>query len=249
MSVSEADIHVPWSDSLLRTLHRYSYTAFKVIVAWYLLRLVFVIVSEYYSGKSSKGGVFDEKVEPYSNGVHYPVSYWSEICKRPYQEDRHQELQGKGAPDSSLYGVFDGHGGYRASQYCREVLLQYILADKDFLNDPVQAMRTSFFKTDAEFSAQAKVKMFSDGTTAVVALVHNRTVYCANAGDSRCILVKSSTGKNPSSDPDAPVSFKEMSFDHKPDRPDEEARIKGLGGKVIMWGRWRVQVSLSLEEF
>lgn len=31
---------------------------------------------------------------------------------RPYQEDRHQELRGRGAEDSSLYGVFDGNFVY-----------------------------------------------------------------------------------------------------------------------------------------
>jgi hypothetical protein len=49
-------------------------------------------------------------VDPFINGVHYPVSYWTEKGGRPYQEDRHQELKGKGSEDSSLYGVFDGKG-------------------------------------------------------------------------------------------------------------------------------------------
>lgn len=47
-------------------------------------------------------------VDPFINDVHYPVSYWTEKGGRPYQEDRHQELKGKGSDDSSIYGVFDG---------------------------------------------------------------------------------------------------------------------------------------------
>jgi hypothetical protein len=47
-------------------------------------------------------------VDPFINGVHYAVSYWTEKGGRPYQEDRHQELKGKGSDDSSIYGVFDG---------------------------------------------------------------------------------------------------------------------------------------------
>ena len=37
-----------------------------------------------------------------------------------------------------------------------------------------------------------------------------------------------------------------MSIDHKPCRPDEEERIKALGGKVVYWGRWRVEGILAV---
>ena len=47
-------------------------------------------------------------VDPFVNGVHYGVSYWSEKGGRPYQEDRYQQIKGIGEDDSSLYGVFDG---------------------------------------------------------------------------------------------------------------------------------------------
>ena len=37
-----------------------------------------------------------------------------------------------------------------------------------------------------------------------------------------------------------------MSVDHKPNREDEFLRISKLGGKVIHWGRWRVQGVLAV---
>jgi hypothetical protein len=37
-----------------------------------------------------------------------------------------------------------------------------------------------------------------------------------------------------------------MSVDHKPNREDEEKRIRNLGGKIIHWGRWRVQGVLAV---
>lgn len=85
-------------------------------------------------------------VDPFVNGVKYAVSYWTERGGRPYQEDRHNEMKGHGADDSSLYGVFDGHGGYKAAQYCKEVLLQTIVKDAEFDRNPAQAIFNSFYK-------------------------------------------------------------------------------------------------------
>lgn len=57
------------------------------------------------------------------------------------------------------------------------------------------------------------------GCTACVVLISESEIYCANAGDSRCVL--SQDGK-----------AIEMSIDHKPDMPTEKARIEKAGGFV-----------------
>jgi protein phosphatase 1L len=54
------------------------------------------------------------------------------------------------------------------------------------------------------------------------------------AGDSRAVVVQKG-GR-----------VKAMSIDHRPDRKDEENRIKKLGGKIIYWGRWRVEGVLAV---
>ena len=58
------------------------------------------------------------------------------------------------------------------------------------------------------------------GCTAVTALITPTEIYVANAGDSRCVLCL----KN--------GSPKEMSYDHKPDNPEEKKRIEEAGGFV-----------------
>eukprot|EP00352_Strombidinopsis_acuminata_P008525 CAMPEP_0176374290 /NCGR_PEP_ID=MMETSP0126-20121128/26650_1 /TAXON_ID=141414 ORGANISM="Strombidinopsis acuminatum, Strain SPMC142" /NCGR_SAMPLE_ID=MMETSP0126 /ASSEMBLY_ACC=CAM_ASM_000229 /LENGTH=83 /DNA_ID=CAMNT_0017734799 /DNA_START=319 /DNA_END=570 /DNA_ORIENTATION=- len=50
------------------------------------------------------------------------------------------------------------------------------------------------------------------GCTACVALFTNDTIYCANSGDSRCVLARKGVAI-------------EMSEDHKPDNAGERARI------------------------
>ncbi len=60
---------------------------------------------------------------------------------------------------------------------------------------------------------------FYTGCTACVVLITASEIYCANAGDSRCVL--SVNGK-----------ALEMSHDHKPNNPGEKARIEKAGGFV-----------------
>lgn len=59
------------------------------------------------------------------------------------------------------------------------------------------------------------------GCTANVVLVTKEKIYVANAGDARCYLFKKD-GK-----------FEALSEDHKPDNPQELARVKKAGGVVV----------------
>lgn len=60
------------------------------------------------------------------------------------------------------------------------------------------------------------------GCTATVVLVTKDSLICANAGDSRTVLARSSGSK----------MCEELSFDHKPDNDDEKKRILAAGGFV-----------------
>lgn len=113
-----------------------------LLVVWLLVKYFIPFCISLYKSFSDRPIV----VDPFVNGVKYAVSYWTERGGRPYQEDRHNEIKGHGADDSSLYGVFDGHGGYKAAQYCKEVLLQTIVKDAEFDKNPAQAIFNSFHK-------------------------------------------------------------------------------------------------------
>ena len=71
---------------------------------------------------------------------------------------------------------------------------------------------SSVFAGYSNMDASSEIA-FTCGCTAWVVLIAGKTIYCANAGDSRSVLWKS--GKN------IPLSF-----DHKPSNPEEELRIK-----------------------
>ncbi|TVU50942.1 hypothetical protein EJB05_02340, partial [Eragrostis curvula] len=66
------------------------------------------------------------------------------------------------------------------------------------------------------------------GSTAVVALLVGDRIVVANCGDSRTVLCR-----RPAGSPPVPLSD-----DHKPDRPDERARIRSVGGQVL-YDRYR----------
>mmetsp|Transcript_11181 Transcript_11181/g.24957 ORF Transcript_11181/g.24957 Transcript_11181/m.24957 type:complete len:484 (+) Transcript_11181:288-1739(+) len=62
------------------------------------------------------------------------------------------------------------------------------------------------------------------GTTACVVLLTPEFVLCANAGDSRGVLMQNGNGNSKKVIP--------LSFDHKPDDESEERRIRAAGGFV-----------------
>ncbi|CAK4631233.1 unnamed protein product [Aphanomyces euteiches] len=153
---------------------------------------------------------------------------------------------------ASFYGVFDGHGGDGASEYCVEALCNNITSDPAYPSDPKQALTRGFIKTDSDYIKLADRYHKDDGTTAIGVLVQGNTIHVANGtsnifivnimpprvvGDSRAVLIK----KNG----DAVA----LSVDHKPNRQDERERVNNMGGHVIFWGVWRVEGILAVSRY
>jgi len=192
------------------------------------------------------------------NGISLNVSHWSDKGARPYMEDRYVvedlgSVQVEVSPVAvktggdievtykhknrrlkmplSWLAVFDGHGGDKASQFSADWLSSYVRQDESFPYDLGYSMKKSYARADEDFVGTTH----PDGTTACsVSLVGGRRVICANAGDSRAIVVRKDG------------SIVRLSRDHKPGMPDETRRITDLGGKVIYWGRWRVEGLLAV---
>jgi len=169
------------------------------------------------------------------NFSHMKVGHWSDMGRRPYQEDRYNITKIGTLKDRtpiSFYGVFDGHGGSEAAQYCADRLNLYLQNSTSFPDgDIALALNKTFLDVDEDFIATGK----PDGATSCVCVVvGNEKIICANAGDSRAIIVKRDG------------STVAMSVDHKPGLPSETKRITDLGGRVVYWGRWRVESVLAV---
>nr|XP_043618425.1 protein phosphatase 2C 51-like [Erigeron canadensis] len=130
-----------------------------------------------------------------------------------------------------FYGVYDGHGGSRVANACRERLhkllaQEMIMMDIGEMNKDWEGLMVeSFAKMDEEVNESDPLG--STGSTAVVAVVGDEEIVVANCGDSRAVLSRGG-------------ATLPLSNDHKPDRPDELERIEHSGGKVIEWNGIRV---------
>ncbi|KAL4379785.1 hypothetical protein GQ457_02G013050 [Hibiscus cannabinus] len=163
----------------------------------------------------------------------------SEKGPKQYMEDEYicidNLFQHLGSPADfpylgAFYGVFDGHGGLDAASFTRKNILNFIVEDKNFATSTKKAVKSAYVKADHAL-ADAKTLDKSSGTTALTALILDRTMIIANAGDSRAVLGKRGRAI-------------ELSKDHKPNCTSERLRIEKLGG-VIYDGYLNGQLSVA----
>jgi len=183
----------------------------------------------------------DEK--SYKNVRHgrvIPASVHAVKNGRRKMEDRHVLIHDLNAifsesqstddePPMSFYGVYDGHAGKDAAAFAASHLHGRIIASSHFPNNPVEAIKEAFNRTDESFLEKSN----NSGTTAVCTFIRGQTLYTAWLGDSQAVLVRNGRA----------VKIVEP---HKPNRPDEKHRIEALGGAVIHWGTWRVNGQLAV---
>lgn len=147
---------------------------------------------------------------------------------RKDMEDAHiTQNRFPGAPNMSLFSVFDGHGGSLIANQSKQRLVEVLQKMEGFTQAVSQPqklgeyMRKAYLEMDAEMREMPEVVREEDtsGCTALSVLITDTHIICANSGDSRSVMA---TGG---------VTV-ELSFDHKPTNPDERARIENAGGTV-----------------
>lgn len=152
------------------------------------------------------------------------------------------------APEISLFGVFDGHGGREVAKFVEKHFVEELLANESFKKGDYQkALHENFLRMDIMLvtpEGKKELSVFKSedgkgdyqtesfaGCTANVAILVKNDLYVANAGDSRCVLSNKGTAV-------------EMSYDHKPDNDIEKERIQKAGG-YISDGRINGNLNLS----
>ncbi|URD79301.1 PP2Cc [Musa troglodytarum] len=165
----------------------------------------------------------------------------------------------EGSGPLHFFAVFDGHGGYHVAALCKDwmhVLLAEELGremaagteEEEEMARTRAAVGRGFARMDELALAacacgkiglppcgceRSGIESEIVGSTAVVALVSVDRVVVANCGDSRAVLSRGGQAVP-------------LSSDHKPDRPDELARIEAAGGRVIYLNGARVHGMLAM---
>lgn len=150
--------------------------------------------------------------------------------------------------DFNIFSVMDGHGtnGHLVSQFSKQCAMEYFQRESNYLkktrtnyslvideaivlkklrHNGFAFIKSFFNKTDTDLSSQ-KFDVHFSGTTCVILFQIGTKLICANAGDSRCILVRSSPSEA------VEFEYENLSNDHKPYLEGEKKRIEESGGVV-----------------
>eukprot|EP01017_Pseudomicrothorax_dubius_P038552 TRINITY_DN5794_c0_g1_i2.p1 TRINITY_DN5794_c0_g1~~TRINITY_DN5794_c0_g1_i2.p1 ORF type:complete len:308 (+),score=50.78 TRINITY_DN5794_c0_g1_i2:102-1025(+) len=168
---------------------------------------------------------------------------------RVQMEDSHL-AQTNIAPNTHIFGVFDGHGGREVARFVERHFVEELLQTEEFKKKQYEeALRRTFLRMDElmqtssgkkELTALKREGKNDDddttietfaGCTANVVLVQDNSVYVANSGDTRAVLCRAGKAV-------------ELSNDHKPDVETEKQRIERAGG-FVHDGRVNGNLSLS----
>eukprot|EP01017_Pseudomicrothorax_dubius_P028720 TRINITY_DN3431_c0_g1_i1.p1 TRINITY_DN3431_c0_g1~~TRINITY_DN3431_c0_g1_i1.p1 ORF type:complete len:212 (-),score=48.15 TRINITY_DN3431_c0_g1_i1:848-1483(-) len=132
--------------------------------------------------------------------------------------------------ECNFFAVYDGHGssGKEASQAANDYIQTYIEKNTKKLATLVTDRQRETFIRSAFKTAESKLKSSgidysNSGTCAISVFIQKNMCYIANLGDSRAVLCRIT--------PRERLAI-ELSWDHKPTRPDEKERILRAGGKI-----------------
>lgn len=135
----------------------------------------------------------------------------------------------------ALYCVYDGHGpfGHDVSNFAREVAVKKFVQHRSRDDHPEKALRDSFIETHGLLEREPSIDSQMSGTTCTMSYHDMRLdkLIIAHVGDSRAVLGKAAT-------------CLELTVDHKPDLPEERARIEHANppGRVVFDGFYNYRV-------
>lgn len=134
---------------------------------------------------------------------------------------------------AGLFGILDGHGGYKVSRFCTDSIPDnFCKLYDDYDEDLERLFQVVFNKIDDELKIIGAAEV---GSTACVCFVRKETsgtvAYIANLGDTRAILVSLD-------------GVERITVDHKASDPKEVIRIEEVQG-IVMNNRVSGQLAVT----
>ena len=134
--------------------------------------------------------------------------------------------------NSHLISLFDGHGGSCVSSYLQTNIIKVFKSKLIKYNTTARALFNTFLSLDKQLKQLNIVNMGSTGTCVYITKENNvNIIYCANIGDTRCVLI-------------SPTNIERISSEHRASEKKEKQRIENSGGVVIN-GRVNGRLMLS----
>ena len=137
-----------------------------------------------------------------------------------------------GTQGAYLLSLSDGHGiyGHFVSSHVCQTLPTYLtpvkgLSAADIQREASSLLREAADKLQRSVSRATGYSAKYSGGTMVAVLVQDKTLVCANVGDSRAILVQMGEGEEG-------WGWRQLTTDHKPDLITERRRIESQKGLV-----------------
>ena len=174
-----------------------------------------------YNGELRSNSKSEEYFRQTNTAPVKSYGYYQNQGRRHYMEDEGKVIENvNGDPNNILFCLFDGHGGGQVSKFLQNNFGHYM---KKILHsdDYNLAFINLFNQIDKDIK---KLNCPSVGSTATIVFIEQqedkRFLYCANIGDSRCVLVK----KN---------KVVRLSYDHRVADQNEKNRIISNGGIIV----------------
>ncbi|KAG7380393.1 hypothetical protein PHYPSEUDO_007248 [Phytophthora pseudosyringae] len=131
---------------------------------------------------------------------------------------------GRAVEDTQFFGVYDGHGGARASSLLALLFPVYILAAPEYTSDLAAACHSASMAINEEILKREKDGHCEGGATAVTLLIRGNKFVLSNTGDCRAIMVAKR---------DKVAQVTQLTTDHKASNDHEKQRIEEHGGMVL----------------
>jgi len=177
------------------------------------------------STAASNASAGDHVIEAYAG-----VSKKGYAPYNPRKKNQDALIMEHHAPTGSLLlCVYDGHGeaGDGVAQFFKNQMPPTLFAHPAFAGG-VEEIKTAIGESIAflerNLLRDSSIDTEFSGTTAVMCVIRGKDLVVGNIGDSRISKGELVDGK---------IVAKQVSDDHKPDRPDEKARILKEGGRVF----------------
>ncbi len=184
--------------------------------------------------KETSGIMFRRRAKEKNIGsIRYGVA--ETIGSREQMEDTHA-IWDEGEISLFSAEVYDGHAGSLAAKIAADDLTRYFIhSDHDRAIDTgrpsftAEALREAYLEIDRRIVDSGT----ESGAAAATLFLQEQKFLAANAGDCRIVIGE---GRH----------FVELTLDHRPDLPEERARIEAAGGRVIFLDVARVEGSLAM---